>query len=434
MNLIGKKLLMMGGTAYYEHIRKYSMEAGFKIVAVGNNPEASYYVGADEAYPYSTTDVRNIVRIVNERGIDGIFVGAQELNILPAISVAEQTGVFFYANRKQWEILSDKGMFKRLCKKCGVPVVPEYSVDTEEDINSLPYPVVIKPVDGSCGHGMNVCYSREDFHRLFEEALKWSQKKEIIVEKLITDADEVFFHYTIQNGKCSLTSAYTKVLTISRNKSRILPIFHMYPSNHLGDYFKTIHQGIMKLCAEMNIQNGVMTIQSFYKGGAFYVFEAGYRMGGAQNYVFSEYQNGTNSLEYMVNYALTGNMCDDDIAIRDNPFFRYPCCNYYIGLNPGIIGAMPVANDVLKLPGVINVTVMRKEGDVIKDTNSLDRIGLRLHVVGKTKEDLSNNLVHICNSIKISSVEGKDMVMERLSYSRCISAIDKSVSLNADKQ
>ncbi len=429
MELTGKKLLMMGGAAYFEHIKEYAKRKNFKIIAVGNNSNANYYRGADEAYPYSTMDVDKIVELVETRNIDGIFVGAQELNMPPAIKVAEKTGVHFYANQEQWEILSDKGKFKKLCIECGVPVVPDYSVNTKEAVENLPYPVLIKPVDGSGAHGMNICYNSDSFSLLYKTAIDWSQKKEAIVEKLITEADEVFFQYTFQEGECSLTSAFTKVFTVSSDRSRILPIFHMYPSKHLNSYYETVHEGILKLAKAMKVKNGVMTIQSFYKDGEFYVFEAGYRMGGAQNYILSDYQNGTNSLHYMINYALTGSMSEGRIASKDNAYFRYPCCNYYIGLNPGVIGKMPSAAEIRKLPGVLNVTVMRQEGDIIEDTNALDRICLRLHVVGHTKEELANNLVNICNSIKVTSMEGNDMLMEHLNYDRCIKAINDSVIL-----
>ena len=429
MNLSGKKLLMMGGGAYFEHIKKYAEETGFTMVAVGNNPQANYYLGANESYPYSTMDVDSIEKIINATKIDGIFVGAQELNMPPAMELAKRTEAKFYADQSQWDILSDKALFKKLCVECGVPVVPEYRIDTEDAIENLPYPILIKPVDGSGAHGMNVCYFQEDFRDLYEEALSWSQKKAVIVEELITNADETFFQYTIQEGKCSLTSAFTKVFTISDNKARILPIFHMYPSKHLDEYFNTVHESIKLLLKKMNIKNGVMTIQSFYKEGKFYIFEAGFRMGGAQNYILSEFQNGTNSLHYMINYALTGKMCDQDISKQDNAYFKYPCCNYYVGLNAGRIASMPNVDEVSKLPGVLNVTVMRKIGDVIEDTNALDRICLRLHVVGETPEKLAKNLVEICKSIKVVSSNGEDMLMERLTYERCFNAICDTVSV-----
>jgi hypothetical protein len=146
---------------------------------------------------------------------------------------------------------------------------------------------------------------------------------------------------------------------------------------------------------EMCVHNGVMTLQSFYKDGKFYVFEAGFRMGGAQNYIFSQYQNNTNSLEYMLNYALTGSMSDISIVNADNARFRHPCCNYYVGLKPGTIAKMNDPEQIRSLPGVLNVTVMCREGAVIEDTNALKRICLRIHVVGETAEQLAENLVRM---------------------------------------
>jgi len=427
IDLSGKRLLMMGGTAYFNHIKDYASEKGFKIIAVGNNPAAKYYRLADEAYPYSTMDVENIIKLVRDTKIDGIFVGAQELNMLPAIEVAERTGVHFYAERKCWDILSDKAQFKKKCIEYNIPVVPEYRVDNEQDINNLIFPVLLKPVDGSGAHGMNVCYCAKDFERLYNEALHWSVKKQVIVEKYIENADETFFQYTIQNGVCSLTSAFTKVFTNRTDDNLILPIFHMYPSKHIEDYYEKLHDNMCRFFKGMHIKNGVMTIQCFYQNGEFYIFEAGFRMGGAQNYIFSDYQNGTNSLKYMVNFALTGQMDMTSIIDSDNARFKYPCCNYYVGLKPGKIQSLPTKEEVEQLSGVLNATVMRNKGDLIEDTNSLDRICLRIHVVGKTNDELARNLVAISSSLKIISETGEDMQLEHLTYDRCITAIDNCV-------
>ena len=434
MNLRNKKLLMMGGSAYFRHIRDYADQQGFEVVAVGNNPNASYYAGADRAYPYSTTDVENVIRVVEKEKIDGIFVGAQEANMLPAIEVAERTGAFFYAQRDQWNVLSDKARFKQLCRDCGVPVVPEFPVANENDTELLTFPVLLKPVDGSGGHGMNVCSRKEDFPRYYHLAMENSRKKQVIVEKLMSGAKEVFFQYTLQEGMCSLTSAFTKVFSEGKNKEQILPLFHMYPSGYIDEYYHKLHEQILRLFRTINLQNGVITIQSFYLDGEFYVFEAGYRMGGAQNYIFSDYQNGTNSLHYMVNYALTGRMCDQRIESLDNPRFTSPCCNYYVGLLPGTIAFIPDARDLAGLPGVLNITPMRKAGDVIEDTNSLDRICLRLHMTGQNEEELAENLVRVCNAIRVVSTDGADMVMEKLIRERCLKAIRETVGLSGQNK
>ncbi len=426
MNLKDKKLLLMGGGAYANDIKRYKDEKGFKIVALGRDAGTPIANISDAFYQINTQDVDAVCEVVKKEKVDGIFVGSSEVNINPAITVSERTGCNFYTTRSQWDVLANKAKFKEYCRNYGVPVVPEFDIKpgyTKEDVAKLKFPVLLKPTDSSGARGMNACFKAEDFDALYEEALKWSAKKEVIVEELIQDADEVFFQYTIADGKTSLTSCFTKVFVKTDNKELILPIFHMYPSKYIDTYYKDVHQGAVDLFKALDVQNGVMTLQSFYKDGKFYIFEAGFRMGGAQNYIFSEYQNGTNSLEYMINHALTGKMCEVDIVEADNAKFRHPCCNYYVGLKAGIIEKMGGVDKVRKMDGVLNVTVMAHEGEEVFDTNALERICLRIHVVGKTAEELAENLVNISKTLNIMSDKGEEMQLEPLEYERCIEAI-----------
>jgi len=431
MDLKNKTLLLMGGGAYAKDILNYKEEANFRIVALGRDAGTPIAKISDAFYQIDTQDVESVVEVVKKENVDGIFVGSSEVNINPAISVSELTNARFYTNRKQWDILADKAAFKEYCRKNGVPVVPEYKISadyTKEEIEKLPFPVLLKPTDSSGARGMNVCYKADDFDALYKEALSFSAKKEVIIEELITDADEVFFQYTIQDGVCSLTSCFTKSFVKTENKKLILPIFHMYPSCYIDEYYEHVHEGVIKLFKELEIQNGVMTLQSFYKDGRFYIFEAGFRMGGAQNYIFSEYQNGANSLKYMINYALTGSMNDKPIIDIDDAHFRYPCCNYYVGLKPGIIAKMGGVDEVRKLDGVLNVNVMCGEGTEVFDTNALERICLRIHVTGKTPEEFAETLVKISNTLKIMSTEGEEMQLEPLEYERCLETIHHTTS------
>ena len=426
MELQGKILLLMGGGAYANDIERYKKETGFKCVALGRDADTPIARISDAFYQIDTQNVDAVVEVVNKEKIDGIFVGSSEVNIDPAITVSERTGCNFYVNRHQWDVLANKAQFKSYCRQYGVPVVPEFTLPenyTREDVAKLPFPVLLKPTDSSGARGMNACFSADEFEEIYEEALRWSKKKEVIIEELITGADEVFFQYTLQDGECSLTSCFTKVFVNSEIKELILPIFHMYPSKYIDEYYAQVHEGVKKLFKALDLHSGVMTLQSFYRNGQFYVFEAGFRMGGAQNYIFSEYQCGTNSLEYMINYALTGSMSQTRIADADNAHFRHPCCNYYVGLKPGVIARMGGVDEVRNMDGVLNVTVMCGEGKVVEDTNALERICLRIHVVGPTPEALANTLVRISKTLRIMSTEDEEMQLEPLDYDRCLEAI-----------
>ncbi len=426
MELKGKNLLLMGGGAYARDIERYKERTGFRIVALGRDADTPIARLADSFYQIDTQDVDAVCEVVEKERVDGIFVGSSEVNIAPATEVCQRTSARFYTTKEQWDVLANKAQFKEYCRKYGVPVVPEFQLPanyTREDVEKLPFPVMLKPTDSSGARGMNACYSADDFDAMYREALKWSKKKEVIIEELITDADEVFFQYTLQDGEVSLTSCFTKVFVNTDRKNLILPIFHMYPSKYIDLYYETVHEGVKKMFSAMGIRNGVMTLQSFHKNGRFYIFEAGFRMGGAQNYILTEYQWGINSLNCMINYALTGSMYDDPIIDIDNARFRHPCCNYYVGLKAGTVAKMGGVDAVRAMPGVLNVTVMCREGEEILETNALERVCLRIHVVGETPERLAETLVEISNTLEILSTEGEEMQLEHLTYDRCLKAI-----------
>lgn len=417
----------MGGGAYAEDIKQYKEEKGFQVISVGRSEDKRTSCFSDKFYQIDRQDVKAVAEVVKKEGTEGIFVGSSEDNIASAIDVAELTGCRFYVNREQWNVLSNKALFKEAARKYGFPVIPEFHLSqnpTDDEINSLKYPVMIKPTDSSGARGMSPCFSSDDFRKLYEEAFRWSHRKEVIVEPLITDAAEVFFNYTIQEGTPTLSYSFTKFRVHNSNSSIMVPLFHMYPSSYIDEYCMDVDESAKRMIKGVGLKNGTITLQGFYKQGQFYFFESGFRMGGAQAYILTDYNNGANSLQYMINYALTGSMSNEDLSKIENVHFKYPCCNYYFVLKTGVVMSISGLDMVKKMKCVLNVTEYCKEGTVIEDTNALDRIGYRIHVVGENKEDLANNLVNISKTLHIISEEGEDMQMEPLTFERCMSVIN----------
>ena len=423
----------MGGGAYAKGILKYKNEMGFRVVALGRDKDTPIAKISDAFYNVDTQDVDRVVEVVKNEGVDGIFVGSSEVNIDPAITVSERTGCHFYATREQWDIISDKAEFKKLARKFGVPVPCDYHVTAEflpEDLAKVKYPVIVKPVDSSGARGMNVCYNEEELKKYYVEALEWSKSKKIVVEELITGGKEVFFHYTIQDGNYSLSMGFTKFKVNSTEREYVsLPIFHMYPSSHIDSYIERVDEAAKKMFKSIGLKNGIVMLQGFDIDGEFKFFESGYRMGGEQMYVFTDHQNGINSLEMMINYALTGSMADFVVSEKDNARFKWPCCNYYIPLKAGVITEVRGLDQVEAMENVLNVTKMFKIGDEILDTNALERVCMRLHVYGKTAEELAEALVKISRTLEILDQNGNEMQIEHLEYERCLDAINEGCLL-----
>ena len=433
MELKNKTLLLMGGGAYVKGIQKYKDEKGFRVIALGRDADTPIAKISEMFYHVDTQNVDEVVEIVKKEGVDGIFVGSSEVNIDPAITVSERTGCHFYANREQWDIISDKAEFKKLARKYGVPVPKDFYVTEEfkrEDLERIEYPVIVKPVDSSGARGMNVCYNEEELKKYYLEALTWSKSKKIVVEELITGGKEVFLHYTIQDGEFSLSMGFTKFKVNSTEREYVsLPIFHMYPSSHIDTYIEKIDAAARKMFSEIGLKNGIVMLQGFDIDGEFKFFESGFRMGGEQMYVFTDHQNNVNSLECMINYALTGKMADFKISERDNAKFKWPCCNYYVPLKAGVITKVEGLEEVEAMENVLNNTRMFNIGDEILDTNALERVCMRLHVYGKTAEELAEALVKISATLRILDQNGNEMQIEHLEYDRCLQAIKEGCLL-----
>ena len=278
---------------------------------------------------------------------------------------------------------------------------------------------------------MNVSYNEEELKKHYLEALEWSKSKKIVVEELITGGREVFVHYTIQDGRYSLSMGFTKFKVESKDRDYVsLPIFHMYPSSHIDVYMEKVDAAAKKMFESIGLKNGIVMLQGFDIDGEFKFFESGYRMGGEQMYIFTDHQNNVNSLECMINYALTGKMADFNISERDNAKFKWPCCNYYVPLKAGIITRVEGLEEVEAMENVLNNTRMFNIGDEILDTNALERVCMRLHVYGKTADELAKALVKISATLRILDQNGNEMQIEHLEYDRCMKAITDGCLLN----
>lgn len=423
MNLKGKRLLLMGGAAFIQDIKKYANEKEFTLIAVGKS-KGAHSEASDEYYPIDTRDVDAISNIVKEKHIDGLFVGANECNIPPAIEVAERTGLHFYCTREQWEALSNKATLKQLLRKHGLPIIPEYY--PSQDPQTIDYPVIVKPVDGSGARGISVCWQQNELPKAIEKAQNTSFTGRVIIEKFMQGMKDVFIHYRFQNGRAKVFNTFDKYADFSNGGFTGMPLIHKYPSSCLQSYLDKFDTKMQALFKELKITNGMLNIQGFVdQNDDFYFYETGYRLGGCQSYIFTDAVNHTNGLQYLINYELSGKMADYDILERDNPFFSKACCAEYIPLNPGFIKTMEGVTELRRIEGILNITQYCNVGDEIKQVGNLTQVCLRIHLMANTWKEIDDLLALIDDKLIILDENGTDM---RMRHIRCLDdAIDHRI-------
>lgn len=432
MNIKGKKLLFFDGSALASNaVKRAKLHGVYTIVANFYPPEKSpAKLVADEQWNVDFSQIDEMVKLIRDNNIDGIFVGWTDSHLPYYAEICEKAGIPCCGTVEQFEILSnDKRKFKDVCRKYGVPTIPEYKIDlnfAKEDLEKFEYPVLVKPADESGSRGVRRCDSEEEFVSYYKELYESSKSKKILVEKYIDSPKEIYLHYTVQDGYISLSSTFMKQKAIGEDKVASSAILHVFPSSYIELYERTAHEAVKNMFEGLGLKNGIVMMQGFIYEDEFYFYESGLRMGGEQFYIFADPINGINALDMMIEFSVTGKMTCGNAKKQDNPYYTKTCCNYYISLKPGVISGIEGIETVEKMPQVLQNATFKKLGDEISATNSLDRVIYRIHVMDNSPEELAETLENISHTLRITDQNGKEMQIEELSYERALEMIKNS--------
>lgn len=432
-NLEGKTLMVMDRTALAACAVTRAKELGVKTIVANFYPveDSPSKQVADETVDIDISNIDAMVELIRERHIDGIFVGWTDSHLPFYAQICEKAGLPSCGTVEQFDILSnDKRRFKKECVRYGVPTIPEYKLDIElrrEDLDRIEYPVLVKPADESGSRGIRRCDNEQELVDYYKALYASSRSKKILCEKYIDSPNEIFLHYTVQDGYPSLSNSFMKCKARTENGAASSAILHMFSSPFIDLFRRTAQPACDAMIRGLGIQNGMVMFQGFIDKDQFYFYESGLRMGGEQFYVFTKPLNGISSLDMMIEFALTGKITCGDVKTQDNPKFTKSCCNYYITLKGGTIGSIHGLEEVLAMPQVLQNATFHKIGDVIKDTNSLDRVIYRMHVMDENPEALARTLQKISTTLRIMAVEGYEMQIEELTYERALEMTSNSL-------
>lgn len=418
MNLIGKKLLVLGGTNMSCEIVQKAKELGLYVIVADYDENAPAKIIADKASMVSATDVDAVVNLIKEEEIDGILTGFIELLLPFYQQICEKAKLPCYATKEQIEIATNKIKFKQLCRDFNVPVVEEFQINlpiSKINCQNISYPVLIKPIDNTAGRGISICSNIDELTKNFEKSLNYSPSKQVIVERYMPWKEATIF-YTAQDGNIFLTAIADRHTQNRQNKSIPLPVAYIFPSEHLEDYIDTLDSKVIKMFKSVGIQNGLIFIQSFVKNGKFVFYEMGFRLTGSLEYHVLSKTNNINILEHLIYFAITGKMCD-------NPLYNRIVANTYkfggnitFLLKPGKIGRIDGKSKILELPGVTSCFISYKEGDVIPDraVGTLLQVIARVLFVTNSKLELINVMNAIHSIFKVYSEDGQNMLLKTL--------------------
>lgn len=271
-----------------------------------------------------------------------------------------------------------------------------------------------KPTDGYASRGISICNDVEELREAFEHALQYSKTGEVVVEKYIQGYDDICMYYTIQDGNVTLSAMTDRDVNTQQEGKAPQPNALLFPSRHLDSYMKNLHENVKEFARSLQMQNGTMFIQAFVKGDEFIVFEMGYRLCGANEYVIVSKENEINTLDMYIQMALTGKFQGWDNTKYDNPYFKNKYCILIPLLKSGKIASCSCLDTIREMPEVIHVVQFYQDGEVVPEETmgSLVQSLARIYVYAENTEKLKQAIHKVQACLHVEDTDGNPMLLQ----------------------
>lgn len=419
-DLSGKKLLVLGGTRISCEIIEKAKELGVTVLVTDYNSvdDSPGKQIADEFFMVSATDVGKVVDLIRQEHVDGVLVGFNDMLLPYYADICNKAGLPCYGTKEQFELFTNKNLYKAKCKEYSIPTIEEYSIniDTfEEDVLKVTFPVLIKPADNSGARGIFIAKNKEELLKFYKKALKFTKTGKILVEHYLT-GEEVTIFFVFQDGKYYLTGIGNRHVKSIKDGIIPLPVGYTFPSSITPDYMKHIFPSVKSMLSSLDIKNGMMFMQCKVENGVAVVYDIGFRLTASLEYRIFDVCCGYNPMEMMIRFALTGKMAVSDIGEKINPALGAYAYNISFLAEPGHIDRIVGIDKIRGIEGVAGIVVAHYPGETISAEMEGLLSQITVRIVGKadSKLDLWKKINFIQNSLQILSDEGQNMVLRKI--------------------
>lgn len=413
--LKGKRLLLLGGSTWKEAIKQFAKDNEVVLIAAGLWRVGIYDI-ADECYTIDLMNQDLMKQFIKDKNIDGVYMGGAENVISAACQYINELGLPCYCNKEQWEFLQNKANFKQLCIKSGLPVVPQFTIDSNNLVDSVPvdaYPVITKPIDGCGSNGFSVCRNPEELIAGYKKAADDSPTQSVICEKFVKNTGVVVF-YTFSNGNVIFSGLEDKYpVKFEKHGSYVGGLF-TFESKFTQEFRSRFDAGVEKMFQSIGVKEGSAWIEVFHDGDNYYFNEVGFRYGGSISIYPVDYLTGINQVAADSYYAITGNSKPYGHAslVSDSIERKLNYAVYPVYASEGTLTEVKGLEQLGD--NVVFRTITKAIGAEIKDCGSFNQNVAIVQFVYKDKDELKASLDRIHDNLHILDEKGKNMVIRML--------------------
>lgn len=316
-----KKLMLLGGIRYLLPVIKAAHEQGYYVITADYLPDNIAHKYSDEYVNVSIVDKEAVLKVAQEKQIDGIMSFGVDPGVVAASYVQNKMGLPSFGPFESVEILQNKDKFRAFLTENGFNVPWAFGFADKDEAwlsrDKFSYPLIVKPTDSAGSKGCTRVDSEEELMSAIEYAFKYTIGGHIIIEEFLekkgcsSDTDSY-----AQDGKLKFVS-FSAQRFDSKATNPYTPAAYSWPSTFTKEEEEYLTKEIQRLITLLGMKTSVFNIETRVSpNNKPYIMELTPRGGGNRLCEMLRYATGVDMIT-AITRAMVG---DEPDAIEQKPY------------------------------------------------------------------------------------------------------------------
>lgn len=394
-----KKILLLGGIVYLLPVIDSIHKHGNKAITCDYLPDNIAHKYSDEYHNVSIIDKEAVLNLAQELDIDGIMSFATDPGVITASYVQNELGLASQGPYESVKILQNKALFRKFLADNGFNCPKMYSYTSVEavkkDMDSFPYPMIVKPVDSAGSKGVRRVDSSSEVLQAVEYAFSCSIGKEIIIEQFLEKVGESSDSDCFSiDGKLVYTS-FSNQYFDKNVENEYTPAAYSWPSSMSKAHQEELQNELQRLITLLGMKTSIYNVETREcTDGKAYIMEVSPRGGGNRLSEMLKLWTGVDLIEMAVKASVGEEINIPEI--KQNGFIA----EIILHSNKNGIFDSVLIDDSIK-DYIVELNIAVNKGDKVEDFSGANKmIGtlvLRFDTIEKQHEVMNN----IDNYVKI---------------------------------
>lgn len=396
-----KRLMLLGGIRYLLPVIKAAHKQGYYVITADYLPDNIAHKYSDEYVNVSIIDKEAVLKVAQEKKIDGIMSFGVDPGVVAASYVQNKMGLPSFGPFESVEILQNKDKFRAFLANNGFNVPQAKGFDSVDSAMKeaywFPWPVIVKPTDAAGSKGVTRVDKPEDLKPALDYAMEHSISRHIIVEEFIekegcsSDTDSmsvdgklVFTSFCAQRFDVNATNPYT-------------PAAYSWPSTFTNEQEEYLASEIQRLITLLDLKTVVYNIETrIGTNGKPYIMELTPRGGGNRLCEMLRYATGVDMIT-----AITRAIVGDQIleSIEQKPYNGHWAEIILHADKSGVFDRLEISKD---LPAeIVEEDLWVEKGDKVESFEGANNAIGTLVLKFQTADDLEKAITNQRSWLKV---------------------------------